>query len=357
MSAGLCEIIDCPTMQKHIDDTFRAGNMRPEKLPFLSYVMSEANRNASSFEIADKGKVRPVQVVYDQPLLTSEVGSDGSGCSASTEECDTYQTYDFDTTANRYSEFTVGLTDLVGTCEENSAFIARKIQKRINAIKEAVSEDLADAATSDRGNWSVDTANVDGTNLNATDVLEVNTLLTAGTPSIPNAAIFEQLRTAMEMSRIEEAGIFGGNDLASAVRRAMAGGVDSLGYNLATMLERYGVAAMYDRHLTDSLTAINATNLAVGIGSIVPVGFSLYEADGASVNNGTDIAQTMFDPETGMKFDLRVQRVCDDWNFNIRATYQFYTWPDDLYQSGSNFEGVKGLAAVEVVCDDLQACA
>ena len=75
------------------------------------------------------------------------------------------------------------------------------------------------------------------------------------------------------------------------------------------------------------------------------------------MNNQTDIADTIYDPETGMKFDLRIQRVCDDWNINVRATYQFYTWPDDLYQVGSNFEGVKGLAAIEVVCDDLQECA
>jgi len=357
MSAGLCEIIACPTIQTHLDNTFRANNMRPEKLPFLSYVMSEANRNASSFEIVGTSKVRTVQVTYDQPMLTSEVSDNTSGCAASTEECDTYQTYDFDTTVNKGVEFTVSPTDLVGTCEENSAFIARKIQKRINVLKEAVSELLADTATSDRGNWSVDTGTIGGVSVNASDILEVNTLLTAGTPSIANTALFEQIRTALEMSRIEDAGIFGANELASYLRKAAAGSGGALEYDIMRMLELYGTAMMYDRHLTSSLTAINATNLAVGIGSIVPAGFSLYEAEANKMNNQTDIADTIYDPETGMKFDLRIQRVCDDWNINLRATYQFYTWPDDLYQTGSNWEGVKGLAAIEVVCDDLQECA
>jgi hypothetical protein len=58
-----------------------------------------------------------------------------------------------------------------------------------------------------------------------------------------------------------------------------------------------------------------------------------------------------------MKFDYRMQRLCDDWNINIRATYQYYTAPAYLYQVGSNFEGVKGLAALEEVCTDLAACA
>lgn len=356
MSAGLCEIIDCPTVQKHLDETFAASNMRPEKLPFLSYVMSAENRSAADFEIVGTSKKRTLQITYDQPMLTSEVSQNGSGCSASTEECDTYQTYTFDTTQNEYVEFTVSPQDLVGTCEENSAFIARKINKRIEVLKEAVSENLAATAVSDRGAWSQDTANIDGTNVTAGDVLEVNTKLVDGTPKVANSALWEQVNTALMMSRIEDAGIFGKNELASYLRRSMAGADDSVGYNLLAMLQRYGVAVTYDRHLADAIDAISATNLAVGRGSIIPAGFSLYEAEANKVNNGTDIAETIFDPETGMKFDLRVQRVCDDWNFNIRATYQFYTWPEDLYKSGSNYEGVKGLAALAVTCTDLQSC-
>jgi hypothetical protein len=356
MSAGLCEIVSCATVQQNLDNTFAASNMRPEKLPFLSYVMSPENRAASNFEITGPSKVKTLQIIYDQPMLTSDVSQNGSGCTASTEECDTYQTYTFDSTANDYVEFTVSPTDLVGTCEENSAFIARKIQKRLNVLKEKISENLADTAVSDRGAWSVDTANIDGTNVTATDILQVNTRLVDGTPNVINSALFEQVSTALDMSRIENAGIFGKNDLASFLRRSFAGADDSIGYNLKAMMERYGIAMMYDRHLASSIDAIGATNLAVGIGSIVPVGFSLYEAQANKVNNGTDIAETIYDPETGMKFDLRVHRVCDAWNFNIRATYQFYTWPDDLYKSGSNWEGVKGLAAIEATCTDLQPC-
>ena len=64
MSYGVCEIIDCQTIQQWLDDTFLAGNMRAETLPFLNYVMSEENRNASNFEIVGAGKVRTIQVNY-----------------------------------------------------------------------------------------------------------------------------------------------------------------------------------------------------------------------------------------------------------------------------------------------------
>jgi hypothetical protein len=187
----------------------------------------------------------------------------------------------------------------------------------------------------------------------------VNTTLANGTEARPvNSALFEQIQTALLMSRINGASIFGANELASYLRKAIAGGSsDGLGYDLMAIIERFGLAAVYDRHLTTALAAVNATNLAVGLGSIVPVGFSLYEADFNKLSDSSNIADTIFDPATGMKFDYRMQRLCDDWNINIRATYQYYTAPAYLYQVGSNFEGVKGLAALEVVCDDLAGCA
>jgi hypothetical protein len=183
--------------------------------------------------------------------------------------------------------------------------------------------------------------------------------LANGTDARPvNSALFEQIQTALLMSRINGASIFGANELASYLRKAMAAGSsDGLGYDLMLMIERFGLAAVYDRHLATALAAVNASNLAVGLGSIVPVGFSLYEADFNKLSDSSNIADTIFDPATGMKFDYRMQRLCDDWNINIRATYQYYTAPAYLYQVGSNFEGVKGLAALEVVCTDLAACA
>lgn len=360
MSQSLCEIVTCPAIQNSLDSAFaNQNNMAPIALPFLTHVMSEGNRSASTIKgLTGASKVRQVEIVYDQPFLTSDIKENTSGCAASHTECDFVETYSFDTSLNVGKDFTVSPSDLVGTCEENSAFVARKVQKIINGIKEKESERLALAAATQFGAWSQDTANILGTNLSG-DILQVNTTLANGTDARPvNSALFEQIQTALLMSRINGASIFGANELASYLRKAIAGGSsDGLGYDLMAIIERFGLAAVYDRHLTTALAAVNASNLAVGLGSIVPVGFSLYEADFNKLSDSSNIADTIFDPATGMKFDYRMQRLCDDWNINIRATYQYYTAPAYLYQVGSNFEGVKGLAALAVVCDDLSACA
>jgi hypothetical protein len=336
------------------------NNMAPIQLPFLNHVMSEGNRSGSTIKLlTGASKVRQVEIQYDQPFLESEIEENLTGCTATGTECDYVETYTFDPTVNLGKTLTISPSDLIYTAEENCAFIARKVQKIMNLIKENVSINLAAAAAAQFGKWSVDTDTIAGVNVNGAGILEVNTTLNNGTNArIKNVALFEQIQTALMMSRINGASIFGGNELASYLRQAVAAGADdSLGLNLLAMIQRYGMAAVYDRHLTAALTAVNATNLAVGLGSIVPVGFSLYEAECNKLNDSSDIANTIYDPETGMKFDYRMQRVCDDWHIVIKAAYQFYTAPNYLYKVGSNFEGVKGLAAIEVVCDDLAACA
>jgi hypothetical protein len=361
MSQSLCEIVTCAAIQNSLDSAFaNQNNMAAIPLPFLTHVMSEGNRSASTIKsLTGASKVRQVEIEYDQPFLTSDINENTSGCAATATECDFVETYTFDTTLNIGKDLTISPQDLVGTCEENGAFVARKLQKIINGLKEKESERLALAAATQFGAWSQDTADIAGTNVSAGGILEVNTILENGTNAKPvNAALFEQIQTALIMSRINGASIFGANELASYLRKAMAAGSqDGLGFDLMAMIERFGLAAVYDRHLAAALVSVNATNLAVGLGSIVPVGFSLYEADFNKMADSTNIADTIYDPATGMKFDYRMQRVCDDWNINVRATYQYYTAPAYLYQVGSNFEGVKGLAALEVVCTDLAACA
>ena len=142
MSQSLCEIVTCPAIQNSLDSAFaNQNNMAPIALPFLTHVMSEGNRSASTIKgLTGASKVRQVEIVYDQPFLTSDINENTSGCDASHTECDFVETYSFDTTLNVGKDFTVSPSDLVGTCEENSALVARKVQKIINGIKEKESE-------------------------------------------------------------------------------------------------------------------------------------------------------------------------------------------------------------------------
>lgn len=348
-------------IQDRLDDVYLgASNLTATKTPFLDFVLSP--ENVATFDLQKRmsrdGKVRSVELRFDQAKLASEVSSNLSGCTATGTDCQNTKDYTFNPDLNRGMDFTLGLTELTESFETNTETIAKALRLRMDAIKEAISIDLATAAVAAAGAWSGDTSDIDGVAV-ANDVLQVNTTLANGTGAarIANPVLFEQIRTALEMSNYGTTGIFGGNELASYVRRAIAGSDSAVGYNLRAMLDAYGIGATYDRNLATVLSGVGAaTNLAVGLGSIAPVGFSLYAADGAKIRQEDSIADTIYDPATGMMFDFRMTRPCDEWLIQVRSTYQFFYLPDDRYKAGHNLERVNGIGQIGVTCSDLASC-
>ena len=348
-------------IQDRLDDVYLgASNLTATKTPFLDFVLSP--ENVATFDLQKRmsrdGKVRSVELRFDQAKLASEVSSNLSGCTATGTDCQNTKDYTFNPDLNRGMDFTLGLTELTESFETNTETIAKALRLRMDAIKDAISIDLATAAVAAAGAWSGDTSDIDGVAV-ANDVLQVNTTLANGTGAarIANPVLFEQIRTALEMSNYGTTGIFGGNELASYVRRAIAGSDSAVGYNLRAMLDAYGIGATYDRNLATVLSGVGAaTNLAVGLGSIAPVGFSLYAADGAKIRQEDSIADTIYDPATGMMFDFRMTRPCDEWLIQVRSTYQFFYLPDDRYKAGHNLERVNGIGQIGVTCSDLASC-
>lgn len=348
-------------IQDRLDDVYLgASNLTATKTPFLDFVLSP--ENVATFDLQKRmsrdGKVRSVELRFDQAKLASEVSSNLSGCTATGTDCQNTKDYTFNPDLNRGMDFTLGLTELTESFETNTETIAKALRLRMDAIKDAISIDLATAAVAAAGAWSGDTSDIDGVAV-ANDVLQVNTTLANGTGAarIANPVLFEQIRTALEMSNYGTTGIFGGNELASYVRRAIAGSDSAVGYNLRAMLDAYGIGATYDRNLATVLSGVGAaTNLAVGLGSIAPVGFSLYAADGAKIRQEDSIADTIYDPATGMMFDFRMTRPCDEWLIQVRSTYQFFYLPDDRYKAGHNLERVNGIGQIGVTCADLASC-
>jgi len=339
---------------------WETGNMQPTKVPALEFVMSEANRSKfriDQFISKNDGKLRNVSVIYDQPYEDGDITEITDACSSENTLCDFEKTYEFNGTRIGRS-FELPIDQLKNSIEENTPRIAREVSKIINGIRDQVSRNLAESIVLNAGNWSVDTNTISGVSASGT-ILDVNTTLANGTGvRIPNAVLFEQLNMALEMSRFGTTGIFGQTELVNFLRRSLAGGQNTiLGYDIRAMLDQFGIATAYDLHLANELTTLGtATNVAIGLGSIVPVGYSIYESNGAAFRAADSVAETLFDPQTGMKLDFRMSRPCDTWTITVSANYDFLFRPTDLYKVGSNWEGVTGLSLINVSCDDLTPC-
>lgn len=349
-----------PAMQAQLDAIHASGNMAPENLPCLNHVMSEANRSAFKLDMLMNprtGKIAQVSVIYDQPFVEDDITEITDMCSTENTLCDYEQVYTFNGVSYGRS-FKLGIDDYRGSAEENSARIAREVQKIINGIKIKHSELLATFIGANAGAWSGDTATISGADVTA-NVLQLNTTLANGTGvRIPNAVLLQQLQRAHEMSKFNRSVTFGQDDLVSFLLRALAGGQSTiLGYDIRAMLDQYGTAMAYDRHVAAALTTLGgATNVSLAIGAIAPVGYASYDNEYSKINQTDSIADVIYDPATGMKIDFRLTRPCDEWTVSLKATYDYFALPSTMYQATSNWNGVNGIGLINVTCDDLTPC-
>lgn len=357
--SAICELVSCEAIQQTLDTAFGYDNMAPENLGTLAYVFSPENVNAAQVTAVTgrPSKVNPVKVIWDQRFTEDEIEEGRGGCSMSDTICDLSTVYNFDTTVAYHKGFAVDALDLAGTCEENSSIIARKVAKLINLADIHNAKLLADAIAAQYGRWSVDTANGRGVGMIA-NVLQVNDY-TQSNGRDPNPILMQQIRKALQKSRIEGGIVSGGDALDDYFQRSFTrNNAGSTGWDITEMVSRYGFAPVYDRFLADALAAVNATNAAIGRGGVVPLVFNLFAEQFNKMNDSTNIADVVFSPNTGIPYDLIIHRPCptDPWNVSVSTSVDFVTMPDELYKAGDNLFGVKNLALLNVTCEDLSPC-
>jgi hypothetical protein len=356
--SSICELVSCEAIQHSLDTAFGADNMMPEELGTLSYVLSQENVGSAQIkgEISANSKVNPIKVVYDQRDADDDVESGRGGCVSTNETCDLTKTYNFDTTDANHKSFTISPQELAGTCEENSAYVARKIASKIEGLDRFVAQKLAASIAAQYGNWATTVADIRGVNLTAGNILQVNDYI--GTTGDPNSVLFQQIRRALGLTKIQGGVVAGGSALVDYAERAYSRNGAASGFDLGEMAGRYGFAPIFDRFLADELAAVGATNAAIGRGSVIPLVFALFENQFNKMNDSTNVADVIYSPYTGMMYDLIINRPCptDPWVVTITENSNFITQPDDMYKTGDIYEGVKSLALLEVTCDDLQPC-
>jgi len=340
------EIIDCVKIQGQLDDLWQnptALIKATEATPHLAYTLSPQNRAGVDIAISDgRGKIRTVEVIYEQRMLTSEVGENvPHGCSTDGDEADKVHTYEMDVDTNINSQTKIDPSDLVGTCEEDNAYIARKLNLHLDAMRRKLAEKVAEQSVAALGGWATDVENV------TADSLIVQAWINNQTYA-PNPSLWTDLDAALMLSQFGEAGIFGDQILWKAARAASVGGVADFGINLRDMLERYGKGVMYDRFVTAALTASGQNSIAQALGAAQVVFWNKYANPALVKGDDSSKAFVINDPVLGIPVDVRLFWDCDVLNVNLHITHKLITLPDDLFKVGDRMRGVNGLAGITV---------
>lgn len=339
----------CEDLQTRLSNVFNnSQELNRDRSPFLEFVLSPANENGIAQTInPGSGKVRTLNLIFDQPLLESSVTTQSDrGCRTGQSIGDFVATYDIDTDVVYESIENIAIADLSRKCEANSDFIARRLMMHMLAVEKKVATVTATQAAAQMGNYSADV--IAAESLAADDELVVATLDSAGQYK---AGALELVQWAAQASGFPNIVGFGGRLMDEHVRLALAGCCTQWGIDVGDLLAQFGFAFAYDRRIAAALNSVapNGANLITEPGNFQLLRYT--ENDAMNTLGNFEFKKneyvTGFTP-AGLPVDITIQENCKVLTIQVQATTKLVSKPANLFQVGDNYEGVTGAAKVTV---------
>lgn len=317
-----------------------------DRSAFLEFVNSDGNRNGVDQIISPGGgKVRTLNLVYDQPLLESQVTTESDrACRQGEKRGDKVATYEIDTSVVYEASENIAIADLATKCEANSDFIARRLMRLLMVVEQKVATVTATQAAAQIGNYSQDV--IDAESLSEDFNLVVETLDSSGNFK---AGALELIQWAANASGFPNVVGFGGRLMDQHIRTALVGCCTQWGVDVADLLAQYGFAFAYDRRIANALDGLNTKNLITEPGNFQLL--SYLENPAMETLGDYEFKKneyvTGFTP-AGVPVDITIQENCKVLTMQVQATTKLVSKPTDMFPVGSNWEGVTGAAEVTV---------
>lgn len=332
----------CPNIQTRIDDAFVTPGMFPgadERMPLAEFIVSPANRSGLQQSInPSKGKLRTVEVVYDQRILESAVAVDqpNPNCAGTGTRGNGVEEYSLDITKNLQVTEAIELTDFTGACDADSDIMARKVAAMVDVLDRRLATQIAVQTALLGGKWGASVPNV-----NVSDQLVINTLL-AGT-SNPNPDALIEVKNAAEDSGFpSDLLIVGGQDMRTYMQRMMAGCCAQYGLDLGELMAQFGYAFAYDKRLADA-TAQDEF-MVIAPRALQLLEFSIAEGKGelGEIWNQSSnyFYTTVRSPRFGVTYDLSGKDPCGTLALALTFTGKMVGMPTDIFGAGDEYEGV-----------------
>jgi len=304
------------------------------------------------------GKLRTIELTYDQRLLESEVTTadlTSQECVATTKRGNLSTTYSMDPTAGLKVEELFDLGDWIYACESNDLILAKHIQRMIDALWAKVATRLTTLAAALIGPWDSSVSPI--TTEGSKKYLTVNTLRTGSQDINPTA--FEDIDFAIEQTSFcMPPIIFSGATLRKYYRVMQAGCCSNQGFNLEEIVANYGKAVLYDKRV-QSAAGGAAYAWAVQPKALQPVYYTKNndlkeEALARFTQQGGSTGSNywkgvMQDPQSGMPFDITISDNCGEISVLLRLAVALKSMPADMFAPGDPMEGVKFVTGIKVV--------
>ena len=334
--SSLTTFVSCPDVQERLDNIYETGGIRTEYLPLSSYIFSEANnyRKLQMQAIPSAGKKRTVVLTFERRVLESEVDAGDFTCSATNKRGETSTTIDLDTTPRVRLAKAFELNDLIERCEQDADYYARLVFSLIDGCDRKVETLLASELVAFAGAFSTKDRDQDGTNIGS----NTKTISTRKSDkSLDYFAHAALMQTARMNGYVGAPIIAGDYEIKNYYDAINKGCCAADGINFAEVSMETPIILPSFR-IADALTDVNKF-ITFQAGVILPVWFNRYLSDFWQSNDSIDKAGVIVSPSTGIPYDYRVKRDCDDVSVEVGLAWDVFALPDDMFENSDYMDG------------------
>lgn len=334
-------LLECPTIQAKLNDHFVSCDPTTirEPIPFLEFLVSPANtRGVLQNQIAPgNGKIRNIDLVYEPRLNENEVATTSvQSCSSGAEGGQRHENYNLDVSVGSSIPLKFKLTSLAEICESDDLYIARQLQKMMDAMIRKIATTTMGQVPALKGDFGP------GVTPNGSNELVVKTKIpTANGIGIDTDFIEQIAFAAMDAQYCSVPYVFGYGETYKAFRRAKAGCCSTYGLDVSAFAAQEGMVFMPDYRVEDTFGASHF--ISVGAGALQLLTYNEFVGpQGIRVIDTQDYKQTVItDPSTGIKFDLTWKFDCGDIYVQLKLAHKLVGMPNDMFFVDDRLEEVK----------------
>jgi hypothetical protein len=339
MSYAYSDYVRCPNLQQELNQQFLHN---PQDTPWpngaLMFVASEMNTDGTLQQTIStgNGKLRTVELVY-QPRFTDE-SSDSAviNCNGGDEYGDTSTTYQLDPEVGKSRSWKLTNENLITRCQSDSAWLAKQIQRHMNAIEHDIDIELAAFIEANKGQFY----DQSGDNVN------VQTL--TSTQDYSSFAIgdiaFETERTQWGRPFV----LIGDGAINKYMRAKEAGCCMRQGVDFREFAAQNPHVFVRDPEVPTALGNGDAF-VALGAGAIQFIKYNEFESELMRMDDDSVKQGVIVNPNSGIAYDYLAKYDCGRWNFQLKIAYIFATLPQDAYRINDPLRGTNGILQFTVV--------
>lgn len=355
MSHILLPLIDCPNLQTTLNQITDKGGMPGEAAPEIQFLTSPQNTNRvlETNVSPGSGKVRTVEVVYTPRGTEEEADTTLTTDCASTNEAGMLsESYTIDENAGVQVDEKISFADLTRICKSNPEFVASRIAALLDLARRKMQTGVAEQMALLHGKFAVDNGE--------TGLSDLNRLKTVATkyPAASKAtwnpeALQEIVFSSMNSGFTGIPYVFGFGEIWRYWNYLIGlGNSSDGGMDFASYVNQNQAAFMPSIKTHKALNGADGSGskfLVVDTGSLFLLQYNRFEDSAQKVNDGFHVQDIIVDPLTGVPFNYKVTRTCDETiSFFISTAYKVVGLPNDMYSGGDRLDGTNGVLQFQI---------